>query len=114
MSGGWLCEACRSYNNNAFRYSMYYDMFNYALGELFLRDTTLAKQYLEAAAPQVRKDRKAFRDFYRRYRNPVEPVIMWGYGQFLKANNQPAGKRSYNEVVTWLIAYYKKFGTEAL
>lgn len=106
--------ACRAYNNNAFRYSMYYDMFNYALGELFLRDTALGSQYLELAAPQVRKDRKAFRDFYRRYRNPVEPVIMWGYGQFLKANNQPAGKRSYNEVVTWLIAYYKKFGTGAL
>jgi hypothetical protein len=39
---------------------------------------------------------------------------MWGYGEFLKANNQPAGKRSYNEVVAWLIAYYKKFGTASL
>jgi hypothetical protein len=34
--------------------------------------------------------------------------------KLLKANNQPAGKRSYNEVVAWLIAYYKKFGVEAL
>lgn len=106
--------ACRAYDNNAFRYSVYYDMYNYALGEVFLRDTALAKSFQQKAHPQVKKDQKEFRDFYRKYRNPVEPVIMWGYGQFLKANNQPAGKRSYNEVVAWLIAYYKKFGAAAL
>jgi hypothetical protein len=32
---------------------------------------------------------------------------MWGYGHYLKANNQPAGKETYNEVVAWLIAYYE-------
>ena len=58
--------------------------------------------------------KKEFRDFYKKYNNPIEDLVMWGYGHFLKANNQPAGKRSYNEVVTWLIAYYKKFGIEAL
>jgi hypothetical protein len=50
----------------------------------------------------------------QRYHNPIQDAILWGYGYFLKANNQPAGKRSYNEVVNWMIAYYKKFGTEAL
>jgi hypothetical protein len=60
------------------------------------------------------KDVKELRDFYRRYYNPVQDVVMWGYGYFLKANNQPAGKRSYNEVVSWLIAYYKKFGVDSL
>ena len=33
---------------------------------------------------------------------------------YLKANNQPGGKLSYNEVVAWLVAYYKKFGAEAI
>jgi len=106
--------ACRSYNSNAFRYSVYYDMYRYALGEVYSRDTALAKSFQQKAHPQVIKDQQEFRDFYRRYKNPIEPVIMWGYGQFLKANNQPAGKWSYNEVVAWLIAYYKKFGVEAL
>lgn len=106
--------ACRSFNSNVFRYSVYYDMYNYSLGELARRDTSLAKSYQRTAHPQILKDQKEFRDFYRRYKNPVEPVVMWGYGHFLKANNQPAGKRSYNEVVAWLIAYYKKFGTAAL
>ena len=106
--------ACRYYPSNAFRYSVYYDIYNYALGEVIRRDTALARSFQQKAHPQVIKDQKEFRDFYRRYRNPVEPIIMWGYGNFLKANNQPAGKRSYNEVVAWLIAYYKKFGVEAL
>ncbi len=106
--------ACRSYNSNAFRYSVYYDMYNYAVGEVFRSDTTLARGYQQKAHPQVLKDQKEFRDFYRRYKNPIEPIVMWGYGHFLKANNQPAGKRSYNEVVIWLIAYYKKYGVDAL
>ena len=106
--------ACREYPSNAFRYSVYLDMYNYAMGEVFRRDTTLGKLFQTTAHPQIRKDQLAFRDFYRRYKNPIEPIIMWGYGHFLKANNQPAGKRSYNEVVAWLIAYYKKYGVENL
>lgn len=106
--------ACREYDSKAFRYSAYFDMYNYSIGEVYRRDTALAKSYQEKVHLQVKKDQKEFRDFYRKYRNPIEPVIMWGYSNFLKANNQPAGKRSYNEVVAWLIAYYKKFGVEAL
>lgn len=106
--------ACKSYNNNAFRYSVYFDMYNYTIGELYLQDSARAKELLEKLHPQVKKDRKEMLDFFLRYKNPVEQVIAWGYGQYLKANNQPGGKKSYNEVVAWLIAYYKKFGTDAL
>lgn len=108
--------ACKEYNSNVFRYSVYYDMYNYAIAEVYRRsrDTALVKSFQEKLYPQVRKDQKEYRDFYQKYRNPIEPIITWGYGHFLKANNQPAGKRSYNEVVAWLVAYYKKFGIEAL
>jgi len=106
--------ACRSYSSDVFKYSMYLDMYNYALVEVVRRDTALARSFQQKAHPQIIKDQKEFRDFYRRYNNPIEDLIMWGYGHFLKANNQPAGKRSYNEVVAWLIAYYKKYGSKAL
>lgn len=106
--------ACRRYASDVFSYSLYFDMYNYAITELYLRDTSIAASYQSQLHPQAIKDRKELRDFYARYRNPIEPVIMWGYGHFLRANNQPAGKRSYNEVVDWLVAYYKKFGVEAL
>ncbi len=106
--------ACRSYPSDAFRYSVYFDIYNYAIVEVYQRDTSLAKSFQQKLHPQVISDIKEYRDFYRKYKNPIEPIIMWGYGNFLKANNQPAGKRSYNEVVAWLIAYYKKYGVEAL
>ena len=63
---------------------------------------------------QVVKDIDELRSFYRSYKNPIEPIIAWSYGHFLKANNQPGGKQSYNEVVAWLVAYYKKFGIEGI
>lgn len=105
---------CRAYDNSAFRYSLYYDLYHYAIVEVYRRDTALGKSFQEKLHPQVKKDRKSYKDFYNRYKNPIEPIIMWGYGEFLKANNQPAGKMTYNEVVAWLVAYFKKFGKAAL
>ena len=89
---------------------MYFDMYLYAVGELARRDTSQARKYQEGLHPQVKKDQREYRQFLNRHQNPVEEAVTWGYGHFLRANNQPAGKRSYNEVVAWLIAYYKKFG----
>jgi hypothetical protein len=106
--------ACRSYPSDIFRYSMYFDMYNYASNELFRVDSNLAKSYREKLHPQVLKDIKAYKAFLKKYKNPVEPVIMWLYGNYLQANNQPEGKRSYNKVVSFLVAYYKKYGAEAL
>lgn len=106
--------ACRSYASPVFKYSMYFDMYNYTIGEVSGRDTAFARAFQKKLHPQVIRDIKEYRAFYKRYKNPVEPVIMWFYGHYLKANNQPGGKRTYNEVVAWLIAYYKKFGVDAL
>lgn len=106
--------ACHESPEPAFKYSMYLDMYNYALGEVYSRDTAMARSFQQLVHPQVRKDQLEYREFLIRHRNPVEEFVMWGYGHFLRANNQPAGKRSYNEVVGWLVAYYKKFGVENL
>jgi hypothetical protein len=106
--------ACQSYVSNAFRYSVYFDMYNYAISELFRRDSVLAKSYAAKRRPQLVKDVEEYMVFSKRHENYLQDIIMNGYGEFLKANNQPAGKKSYNEVIAWLIAYYKKFGVEAL
>ena len=106
--------ACRAYESNAFRYSVYFDMYNYAIGEVGRRDTMLALSFKSKRHPQLVKDVEEYRAFFKRYKNVLQDIIMSGYGEFLKANNQPSGKRSYNEVVAWLIAYYKKFGIDAL
>jgi len=106
--------ASRSSPSPVLKYSLYFDMYNYAIGEVYRRDTAAANYYQRTLHPQAKRDYTEYRDFYIRYRNPVEPVIMWAYGHYLKANNQRAGKQTYNEVVAWMIAYYKKFGIEAL
>jgi hypothetical protein len=89
-------------------------MYLYAVTELGRKDSLIARSYFEKLNPQVKKDIEDYKDFLRRNRNPVEPVISWIYDGYLQANNQPEGKRSYNQVVAFLIAYYKKFGKEAL
>lgn len=106
--------ACKNYESPVFKYSMYFDIYNYAINEVYKRDSMLAKAFHKKLHPQVIKDIKELNFFYRSYKNPVEPVITWSYGHFLKANNQPGGKQTYNEVVAWLIAYYKKFGIGAI
>lgn len=104
----------KQYPALAFKYAAYFSMYNYSVGELWYRDSIKANTYYEKLHPQVKKDIKAYRDFYQKYKNPIEPLITWLYGNFLKVNNQPKGNESYSEVVTWLIAYYKKYGLQNL
>lgn len=106
--------ACRSYPSNIFRYSLYLDLYSYSISELFRKDSMLAKAFDRDLHTQAKRDFQEVKDFYKKNANTVEPVIAWLYGNYLQANNQPEGKRSYNQVVAFLIAYYKKFGKEAL
>jgi hypothetical protein len=106
--------ACRFSESPVLKYSMYFDMYNYAIREVANRDTALYRSFQKRLHPQVKKDISEYFMFYARYANRVEHVVSWGYGHYLKANNQPAGKETYNEVVAWLVAYYKKFGVAAL
>ena len=103
-----------TYESDIFRYSLYFDIYAYSIREIWKRDSVLAKEYNKKLHSQVIKDVNTYREFYEKYENPVEPVIMWLYGNYLKANNQPMGKETYNEVVALLIAYYKKYGIESL
>ena len=106
--------ACRLHPSVNFKYSVYFDMYHYAVRELRYADSLKAKAYDNSLHLQVQKDIAEYRAFYKKYRNPIEPLIDKMYGYFLKANNQPKGKGSYSEVVNWLIAYYKKYGRNAI
>ncbi|MDT9120845.1 DUF3810 family protein, partial [Escherichia coli] len=45
---------CRAYDNSAFRYSLYYDFYHYAIVEVYRRDTALGKSFQEKLHPQVK------------------------------------------------------------
>jgi hypothetical protein len=81
---------------------------------LYAQDSVAARQLDAQLSPGIKTDYRELRAFVKKYRNPIEVLIDHLYGQYLKVNNQPGGKLTYNEVVAWLVAYYKKFGPEAI
>ena len=93
------------------RYSLYFDLYVYAIRNLYLRDSVMAKSYAVRLPRVSKNDVRELRAFYKRYENPFEPVIRKLYGQYLKANEQPQGILSYDEVLGWIVAYYRKYGT---
>ncbi len=105
---------CDQMAEPVFRYSMYLDLFLYTVGEISIKDTARARGLIKQLPHQAREDILAYRRFIRQHRNPVETGIMWLYGEFLRANNQPNGKFTYNEVVAWVIAYRRTFGRSSL
>jgi hypothetical protein len=102
--------AIQSGNSPIFKYSVYFDLFAFANGELYSRDSVAAKQNVKFLDTLVKKDYAEYRRYLRDYRNPVEPLLTKLYSNYLKAHNQPKGIESYDEVVAWVVAYYKKFG----
>jgi len=97
----------------AFRYSVYVDLYLYAASALYSLDSSAYIPYRETLKPDVRQDLRDLKAFYHKYQNPLEPLIHIVYGRYLKANKQPQGIDSYDEVVGLAIAYYNKFGASA-
>ncbi len=102
-----------------FRYSVYLELFSYAQGAeilLYSKEKDFPafenmlkfnKAYLDSL---VRKDRKEIRQFFQKRKNNISPAFNSLYDQYLKLNKQTAGIDSYDDVISWLIAYKKKFG----
>lgn len=99
-----------SSRDSLFHYSAYLDLFLYANREMYYIDSNAAKHSFKALLPPVREDIEEWRRFNLAHRSFLEPVMTWLYGNYLKLNEQPKGMRSYNEVLSMLIAYHKKYG----
>ncbi|MBC7851107.1 MAG: DUF3810 domain-containing protein [Chitinophagaceae bacterium] len=106
--------SAKSSTDPLFRYSVYFELYSYSRPYMYLQDSIALGKLDSQLQPGVKQDFRALRDFYRSHENPMEKVIDRLYGQFLRANEQPAGKLSYSQVIIWLIAYYKKYGKDAL
>ena len=102
--------AATTSTDTLFHYSTYLDLFVYANRQLSFVDSLSAKEFAKQLLPEVKADINEWREFLRKYKNPLEPVLRWAYGNFLRANQQPKGMSSYDEVIADLIAFYKKYG----
>ncbi len=99
--------AATSLPDSRFRYAANFEMFLYSVRQLGRRDTTLARQLWQRTVPGVRADYKSIIAFYEKYEGKVDDYSAALYDQYLKANKQHKGIRSYSEVTGWLMAYFK-------
>jgi hypothetical protein len=106
--------AGRVSDNVEFRYSVYYDMYGYAMSDLFVYNPPCFIELKKSETEQVKKDNRVYRDYLFKSKNAIEPVMSVAYDRYLRMNNQPRGKEAYNEVIGWLMAYMKKYGKDAL
>ncbi len=101
--------AAKASNDDQLLYGTYLELFLYANRNLADYDSTAAKKYGEQLSKPVKRDLAIWRKFNEDHQSFIEPVIMFLYGKFLQSNEQPTGLRSYDEVTSLLIAYYKKY-----
>jgi hypothetical protein len=94
--------------DNYSKYSTYLDLYKYARGQLYERNT-----FPSGDVPLnklVKNDLRAIRQFFLKEQNSVSPVSANLYDAYLKANHQGKGINSYNDVIAYVMAYYKKTG----
>ncbi|MBN8838122.1 MAG: DUF3810 domain-containing protein [Sphingobacteriia bacterium] len=103
---GYLA-ASRS-GDDYFRYSVYLDLYKYARMQLFLHNTFPGGDV--KLDTLVKADLRMINRFFLNESNKVAPVSMSLYNAYLKANRQQKGVNSYDDVIAYLINYYKKTG----
>ncbi|EPR71748.1 hypothetical protein ADIWIN_3195 [Winogradskyella psychrotolerans RS-3] len=96
------------HNNDVyFKYSGYTFALRYCLAELFKRDPELYDAVILTVNTGILKNYQEVREFWDAYENPIEPIFEKTFDNFLKANNQSAGMKSYSYVVALLVNYYE-------
>lgn len=94
-----------------FRYAANFELFLYGINVLSFREPQMADSlWNHLITPGVRKDYDTDFAFYDRFRTSIRPVLNDFYDQYLKANEQARGIRSYNDVISILINYVRDKG----
>lgn len=87
-----------------FNYSAYIFGLRYLLNDLYTKDPEAFKTIRTNLRPGILKDYKELSDFWAPYNDGViEQVSQATYNQYLKANNQPDGMKTYSYVVALLV-----------
>ena len=97
------------YNDDRyFQYSGYYMALRYSLNDLYRHDKEKYQSAIETLNKGTRKNMKENYEFWISYKNPIEPYSKMLFDQFLKANKQKDGIKSYSNMVGMLINYNKQ------
>ena len=94
-----------------FRYSANFSLLLYALNQLSFKQPRQADSlWNKQLSVGVRQDYTAYFAFYEKFRTRFKPLLDQAYDQYLKANEQAEGIRSYRGVVALLLSYIRRYG----
>ncbi|WP_162276852.1 DUF3810 domain-containing protein [Mucilaginibacter pedocola] len=86
------------------RYSAYQLAVREFMFSVYMADSLVNKQLKKRISPQVRADFKQERLYWQKYQNRANVITGIFYDNFLKANNQPQGLDTYNQMVNLVMA----------
>ncbi len=95
---------------NAFRYSAYFSLFNYANRQLLLQDSASAQTNYKGLDSLVKIDETIYMNFISNNSGFGAHYSTTIYNDYLKLNDQSKGMEGYNAVISILIAYEKRYG----
>lgn len=99
------CLAAIHHESIYFRYCGYTFGLRYCLNEIYRRDETLYEDIVKTLNKGILKNYKEVRKFWEAHENPMEPIFKLFYSNYLKANQQSKGMKSYSYVVALLVNY---------
>ncbi len=102
------CLATMNHPDNYFRYSGYTFALRYCMHEVYLRNPDEFKRLKEVIRPGILENYREVEEFWLEHQNPLEPLFQATYNQYLIANNQAEGMKSYSYVVALLVNYFDK------
>lgn len=90
------------------RYSAYYLGVQEFMFALRRQDSLARKELRKNISPEVLNDFKTERQFWLSYESKLGVLSSIFYDDFLKANNQPQGLNTYNQMVRLVMGWYKR------
>ncbi|MFS4415752.1 DUF3810 domain-containing protein [Maribacter sp. 2307ULW6-5] len=91
-----------------FKYAAHAYALGYCLNDIRRADEARFETLWPTLNAGVQENFREMSHFWQRYENPMEPVFKSIFNSFLKANKQPEGLRSYNAVVSLLVAHHQE------
>jgi hypothetical protein len=88
------------------RYAGHLLAFQHLINSLYRADAQQAKAVMDKLPKGIIENIREVRAFWEKYQNPFEVVFERSYDQYLKANQQQAGIKSYSLVVDLLVDDY--------
>ncbi len=94
------------------RYSAWHEVVDECMGDLHMRDSILQIKLKKSVLPAVHQDFVTERNFWLSHEGPIDMISSVFYNDFLKANNQPNGLKTYNRMVRLVMSWEKERGAK--